>query len=82
MISAITGAGIDALLARIEHDLQSSFTRVSYRLKQGDGKLLAWLHANGKVVEQTAEDDYIDVIVQLSEDNIRRFERLQHENIL
>lgn len=79
LISALSGEGVDRLLVAIEQEMgRHFFTRASYRLPVDDGKALAWLHAHGKVVEQQVEDDYIEVIVQLSEDNIRRFEHLQH----
>jgi GTP-binding protein HflX len=79
MISAVTGEGVDILLARLESEMgKRFFTRVEYTLPVEDGKSMAWLHAHGKVVEQTVEEDYIRVVVQLSEDNIRRFESLRH----
>jgi len=79
MISAITGEGVDSLLAKLSAEMEKRFfTRAQYKLKIEDGKSLAWLHAHGKVVEQVVEDEYIHVIVQLSDDNIRRFESLQH----
>jgi GTPase len=78
-ISAVTGDGIDSLLAFIEEEIaRRFFTQASYTLKAGNGKALAWLHANGKVVAQETEGEYIHLTVQLSEDNIRRFKRLQH----
>ena len=76
-VSALTGEGIDRLLAVIEKEIgRRFFTQADYTLSAGDGKALAWLHAHGKVVAQEVEDDYIHVTVQLSEENIRRFERL------
>lgn len=76
-VSALTGDGIAALFSAIEARLRESFfTQAGYRLRVEDGKSLAWLHAHGKIVAQTAEDDYIHVVVQLSEENQRRFERM------
>ena len=78
-ISAVTGEGIDQLLAIINAEMAKSFyTSRSYSLPVGDGKLLAWLHAHGKVMEQSVEDEYIHVTVQLSEENVRRFESIHH----
>lgn len=78
-VSAITGAGIDTLLSFIETEMEKRFYKqAAYRLSIKDGKLLAWLYAHGKVVEQATKDDYIDLIVQLSPENMDRFERLQH----
>jgi GTPase len=75
-VSALTGDGIKTLLARVEEEISKQYTRAEYTLPAGNGKALAWLHANGKVVAQETEGEYIHVTVQLSEDNIRRFERL------
>ncbi|NBO18964.1 MAG: GTPase HflX [Proteobacteria bacterium] len=79
MISAVTGEGVPQLLERIAQDIEKRFyTPAEYRLPTSDGKSLAWLHAHGKVVEQQLEDGYIQVRVQLSPENIRRFEQMQH----
>lgn len=74
-ISAVTGEGLATLLARIEDEMNKRFfTKKTYKLRLDDGKSLAWLHANGKVMSQTMDEEWITVSVQLSEDNIRRFE--------
>ena len=79
MISAITGEGVPELLARIAQEIESRFyTPAEYRIPTSDGKSMAWLHAHGKVVEQQVEEGYIHVRVQLSPENIRRFEQMQH----
>jgi GTP-binding protein HflX len=79
MISAITGEGIDELLSFISREIERRFfTQATYRLSLEDGKSQAWLHAHGKVVAQEVEDGYIQVTVQLSAENIHRFERLYH----
>ena len=76
-VSAITGEGLDALLAVIETDIGKKFLRhAEYRLPIANGKALAWLHAHGKVMAQQAEDEYIEVRVQLSPENMRRFEQM------
>jgi GTP-binding protein HflX len=75
-ISAVTGEGIAGLLQCIERRMQAFSERVQYKLRLEDGKSLAWLHANGKVVEQTVEGDYIHLTAQLSPENIQRFDYL------
>ncbi len=80
-ISAVTGEGIDGLLARIEKEIGCRFFKqVTYNISAADGKALAWLHSHGKVIEQKLEDDNVMVTVQLSEDNISRFERIYEKN--
>ncbi|MDE3017042.1 MAG: GTPase HflX [Pseudomonadota bacterium] len=76
-ISAFTGEGVDALLHMIARGMERRFfARAEFTLPAGDGKAMAWLHAHGKVVEQRVEEDYIHVSVQLSPENIHRFEQL------
>lgn len=80
-ISAVTGEGLDNLLQIIETEIgKKFFTHVTYNLQLEDGKALAWLHSHGKVIEQKIEDDKMVVHVQLSEDNISRFERIYAKN--
>ena len=80
-ISAVTGEGTDALLSRIEVEMgKRFFTHITYNLRTDDGKSLAWLHSHGKVIEQKLEDEMIIVNVQLSEENIRRFEHIYAKN--
>ncbi len=79
MISAVTGEGIDDLLALIVREIERRFfTQKSYKISLEDGKAQAWLHAHGKVVAQDVQDDYIHMTVQLSAENIHRFERQYH----
>lgn len=74
-VSALTKAGIHTLLARIEAEItQRFYQQKQYTLQAKEGKLLAWLHAHGKVLEQEMKDDMIELTVQLSPENIDRFE--------
>jgi GTP-binding protein HflX len=80
-ISAVTGEGLDGLLTRIETEIgKRFFQHITYNLRMDDGKALAWLHSHGKVIEQKLEDEMMIVNVQLSEDNISRFERIYAKN--
>lgn len=80
-ISAVSGEGLESLLARIETEIGNKFFKhITYNLCPSDGKALAWLHSHGKVIEQKLEDEKIVVNVQLSEDNISRFERIYEKN--
>lgn len=76
-ISALTGDGVQEMLKLVEKEITARYlTEAHYRLDAANGKALAWLHAHGKVVEQSVQDDYIHVTVELSPENIQRFERL------
>lgn len=66
LVSALTGDGIDRLTDAIETRIAKS--RPIYRLvlPPGDGKSLAWLHANGEILErEDAEDGTLSLTVRL-----------------
>ncbi|MEN5081837.1 GTPase HflX [Bosea sp. TWI1241] len=66
LVSALTGEGMAALTQAIESRIAR--TRPIYRLAlpPGDGKSLAWLHANGEILErEDAEDGALSLIVRL-----------------
>lgn len=73
-ISALTGEGIDALCTAISEALRRNYLEeVAISLPLSDGKALAWLHAHGRVVSQEASDETLNVIAQLSHENLARF---------
>ena len=75
-VSAVSGEGLPALLTTIEQKIAGHFFVLShYTLPAANGKALSWLHANGKVLEQQTEDEYIHVSVYLSAENCARFDR-------
>ena len=79
-VSAVTGEGLNRLLTEIEKEMaQRFYSNRSYTLKLEDGRLLAWLHAHGKVTAQEVDGDFIHVTVQLSAENICRFDRLLND---
>ncbi|MBU2582065.1 MAG: GTPase HflX [Alphaproteobacteria bacterium] len=56
-VSALTGEGIDELLAAIDERLGVDDTYLSLVLPPDEGRLLAWLHENAEVIERSADDD-------------------------
>ena len=56
-VSAVTGEGIDALLAAIEQRLGAHDEVVSVTIAPSAGKLAHWLHENTDVMERGATDD-------------------------
>jgi len=56
-ISAITGAGTDTLIARIDELLGTADYRLSRLVPYSDGKARAWLKANTKILKETAEEE-------------------------
>ena len=57
LVSAVTGEGMDALLAAIERGLLRSATKVRVVLRPEDGRARAWLHRNGEVLTDKMQDN-------------------------
>ena len=75
-ISALTGAGLDALRERLAERLQSGAELYAIDIPAGDGGKIAWLHARGDVIEQETEDSNVRLQVRLSPENWARFQSL------
>jgi GTP-binding protein HflX len=60
-VSARTGAGLPALLARLEHALDSGLARVRCELPSTRGDVVAWLRRTGRVVEEYYRDGVVTV---------------------
>lgn len=54
-ISAVTGEGVEALLARVSAMLTGAATLLEVKIPADDGRRLAWLHAHGEVLEDRQE---------------------------
>ena len=66
LVSALTGDGIDRLTQAIESRIARSRPVYRLRLNPGDGQSLAWLHANGEILQRAdAEDGALDLLVRL-----------------
>ncbi|MFL5259755.1 MAG: GTPase HflX [Hyphomicrobiales bacterium] len=71
--SALTGDGLDALLATIEDRLAESLGTYEVILPAQEGRGLAWLHDNGEVLSRQARPDGSTVItVRLAPDRAAR----------
>ncbi len=55
-ISAASGTGLDALLARVERWLDRERVRIEVTIPPSRGDLLAWLHRSAKIVTERYED--------------------------
>jgi GTP-binding protein HflX len=60
-VSARTGTGLPALLARIEHALDAGLQRVRCELPSDRGDVVAWLRRSGRVVEEYYRDGLVTV---------------------
>ncbi len=81
-ISAMTGLGVEELLARLGELLTEGARLHELVLPASDGQRLAWLHAHGEVLEDAdgGEGDngpLRKVLVRLTEKELGRFEALE-----
>lgn len=66
LVSALTGEGMERLTAAIESRIARRRPVYRLALAPGDGKSLAWLHANGEILErEDAEDGTLHLLVRL-----------------
>jgi GTP-binding protein HflX len=75
LISALTGEGVDELIASVAGRLTRGHRRYTIALPAGDGAGAAWLHAHGEVLDhhQDGDDEVYDV--RLDENDYGRFIR-------
>jgi GTP-binding protein HflX len=76
-ISAMTGEGIDQLLQMISSNLSLNHDTDTVTLSVSDGKRLAWLHENGRVLETEQDNDDLVLAVKMSKRNWGRFRQLE-----
>ena len=76
-ISALTGAGIDKLLAAIDEALPlDPIVRATFRLSAGDGASMALLHEFGQVLETRYYGEYCELEAEIPESLQRRVENI------
>ncbi|MEW4466987.1 GTPase HflX [Parasphingorhabdus sp. JC815] len=76
LISAATGQGLDALAEMITESLSRHHEIETVTLSVSDGKRLAWLHENGRILESKQTNNDIIMDVQMSHRNWGRFHAL------
>lgn len=76
-ISAMTGEGIEQLLQMISSNLSLNHDTDTVTLSVSDGKRLAWLHENGRVLETEQDNDDLVLAVKMSKRNWGRFRQLE-----
>jgi GTP-binding protein HflX len=74
VISALTGEGIDALLACAGEHLRKGSKVRTVTLPATAGEAIAWLHANGEVVDQRSAELETEYEVRLSDADWARFQ--------
>jgi GTP-binding protein HflX len=76
-ISALTGAGIDQLLAAIDQALPlDPIVRATFRFSAGDGASMALLHEFGQVIETSYYGEYCELEAEVPESLQRRVENI------
>ena len=76
VVSAITGAGTDTLLAAIEDRLATGHRRFRVSLFASDGEGLAWLYEHAEVLERGADEEGTQsLLVRVPPDRMERLRR-------
>ena len=73
-ISALSGEGVDALIATVASRLTEGHRRYSLTLDAGDGAGAAWLHQHGEVIDHWIDGDTAHYEVRLNERDRERFD--------
>jgi len=72
-VSAVEGAGLDRLLARIDAMIEEDpVSRVHLRVPQKEGKALAMLEAKARIYSRTYKDGAVQLEVEAPESVVRR----------
>jgi len=66
-VSALTGLGMDELLLLIRRWQETDSVECSVKLHVSDGKMIAWCHEYGRVIDQYIEGEYIHFTCIFSE---------------
>ena len=74
-VSAITGQGTDALLAKIDDLLAQSDRTVTVRVPHADGATVAWLHDHGDVLARQDDETSAEFVVRLSNQDMGRLRK-------
>jgi GTP-binding protein HflX len=72
-VSAVTGAGLDDLLARIDEALPvDRITKLDLRVPLSDGRTLAMIYAAGRVLNSKLTDEVLSLEAEVPESLARR----------
>ncbi len=74
-VSAITGDGLEDLLARVAEQITGHQEIVELTIPHGDGSALAWLYDHGAVLGRRDDADFAHLRVRLGPGELARFER-------
>jgi GTP-binding protein HflX len=72
-VSALTGEGVDRLIATVSDKLTAGHRRYRLALDPADGAGAAWLHQHGEVLDQSVEGDEAVYEVRMAPGDYERF---------
>jgi len=75
-VSAATGEGITALLARIASLIDEAPER-TFQLGAADGEALAWLYRHGRVTDRQESEAGLTITARLDPQALGRFEQMR-----
>jgi GTPase len=75
-VSAVTGDGVEELLALVDEILTADRQRFAIRLDASDGAARAFLHEHGDVASAASEGDSVTIDVRLTDKTIGQFRKL------
>lgn len=76
-VSALNGEGVDTLLNRLGDYFYAHARLYDISLDASDGRRLAWLYANGDVLERRDEGEQVHVRVRLTAQQYGRYQELE-----
>ena len=74
-VSALTGEGIDRLMAAIEDRLARGRSLIELTLDPTDGLGLHWLYEHAEVMSRSDEDDGLRLTIRVAPDQVERVKR-------
>ncbi len=74
-VSALSGEGLEALLALIDNELSRGRQIVSLNVSLADGATIAWLYRHGEVLNRVDDDTFAHFRIGLSPADIARLNR-------
>ncbi len=78
-VSAVSGEGIEALQEEIARRLEGDRSTYDFDIPAADGARLAWLEANGEVLDRVLDGECYHLSVRLSAIDHGRFQRMTAE---
>jgi GTPase len=75
-VSALTGEGLERLLAEIDERLATQMEMLEVRIPVTDGAKLAWAYRHGEVLHRQDDETHVQLRLRLSATDKARFEQL------